>query len=63
MGFEYFSNKAAARQALCKFFKEQEVAVEDRENEDYYISCFSTPHTTKGLLTMLECWGSHPDNG
>lgn len=62
-GFDWFTNKKEAQKALNKFKKQlKEEGFED-EWIDLEIRKVSIKPKMKSILTALECYASHPDNG
>ena len=56
-GYEYFGSMAAAKRRRAELVREGY----DRANLD--ISCSPTPKSKRQVLSLLNLWASHPDNG
>ena len=55
-GVEYFPSLRKARKAMAKYKKE-------RDTHDPQLQIAKTPKTKKEIISLLNNWGGHPDNG
>lgn len=56
-GYSYYSSRRDAERARSRLVDS------GYDPEDLEITREPTPRTKKGVISLLEFWGSHPDNG